>query len=154
MARTTVNTQELIVFQVGDILCGTEILHIQEINKQLDITPVHHAPSYVRGVLNLRGQIITVIDLRKKFNIPSRPLDDEMRIVIVRFHGESIGLLVDGVQDVLRAEAEDIEPSPGHLSGISGAYFAGIYKMPRGLVAILNFEGLLACKGKAAGALR
>lgn len=138
--RTTI---ELIIFQVGDLLCGAEIRQVQEINKHLDITPVHHAPSYVRGVLNLRGQIITVVDLREKFSITPRPLDDDMRIVIVRFNSENIGFLVDGVQDVLRATAADIEPAPANLSGVNGAFFTGVYKMSQGLVAIVNLSEIL-----------
>ena len=150
ISTTDQTTYELIIFQVGDILCGAEILQVQEINKHLDITPVHHAPPYVRGVLNLRGQIITIVDLREKFGFPARAFDEDMRIVIVRFNGENIGLLVDGIQDVLRAAVSDIEPSPANVSGVSGAFFSGVYKMSRGLVALVNLDEILAFQAEAA----
>ena len=76
---------EWIVLEVGNIRCGIPITRIQEINKQLDMTPVHHAPAYVRGVINLRGQIVTVVDLRVKFGLPPLDLGEERCLVVVRW---------------------------------------------------------------------
>jgi purine-binding chemotaxis protein CheW len=114
---------ELIVFQVGDLLCGVEIRHVQEINKHLEITTVYHAPSYVRGVVNLRGHIVTVLDLRETFGLTPQPLHNAMRIVMVNLQGEPVGLLVDGVHDVVRAEGKDIQLPPANVSGVSGRFF-------------------------------
>jgi purine-binding chemotaxis protein CheW len=135
--------QEHAVFRVGDMLCGVDISAVQEINKHLEITTVYHAPKFVRGVLNLRGQIVTVIDLRNKFGLPSVPINEEMRIVIVRTGGENIGLLVDGVDDVVLANPRDLEAPPSNLGGISGDFFTSIYKTEEGLVALLDIEAIL-----------
>src|SRR5262244_4163501 len=93
--------REWIVLEVGNIRCGIAITQIQEINKQIDMTPVHHAPAYVRGVINLRGQIVTVVDLRVKFGLPPLELDDERCIVVVGGSGGRIGLLADRIQGMV-----------------------------------------------------
>lgn len=134
---------ELVILEVGDVLCGVDLTQIQEISRLLDITPVHHAPAYVRGVVNLRGQIVTVIDVRSKFGFPPLALNEEQRIVVVQWTGENIGLLVDKVQDIAMVEARDVIEPPANISSISGAYFAGIYPMEQGLVAILRLAELL-----------
>jgi len=134
---------EWIVLEVGNIRCGIPITQIQEINKQLDMTPVHHAPAYVRGVINLRGQIVTVVDLRAKFDLPPLDLDEERCIVVVRGLGESIGLLADRIQDIVVADAADILDPPANIRGVTGAFFSGIYPMEQGLVAFLRLPELL-----------
>jgi purine-binding chemotaxis protein CheW len=134
---------EWIVLEVGNIRCGIPITQIQEINKQLDMTPVHHAPAYVRGVINLRGQIVTVVDLRVKFDLPPLDLDEERCIVVVRWLGESIGLLADRIQDIVVADAADILDPPANIRGVTGAFFSGIYPMEQGLVAFLRLPELL-----------
>lgn len=135
--------QELIVFRVGEILCGVSITHVQEITQNFEITPVHHAPDCVKGVVNLRGQIVTVIDLRKTFGLEAAELHPEMRIVVVRFAEERIGLLVERVQDVMQAGHYDLEAPPGNVCGVSGAFFSGVYKMEKSLVAVVNLEEIL-----------
>jgi purine-binding chemotaxis protein CheW len=134
---------EWIVLEVGNIRCGIPITRIQEINKQLDMTPVHHAPAYVRGVINLRGQIVTVVDLRVKFDLPPLDLDEERCIVVVRWSGESIGLLADRIQDIVVADAADILDPPANIRGVTGTFFSGIYPMEQGLVAFLRLPELL-----------
>lgn len=140
---TAQGSLELAIFSIDEMLCGIDIAHVQEINKHFEVTPVHHAPSYVRGVVNLRGQIVTVIDLRKKFGLEAMPINEDMRIVIVNSGEESIGILVDGVDDVIIIDPKDLNAPPSNLSGINGAYFKSIYKMDKGLVVILEIEEIL-----------
>lgn len=135
--------QEIVVLEVGEMLCGIDLRRIQEINKQVDITPVHHAPAYVRGVINLRGQIVTVIDMRVKFALPPLAFHEEQRIVVVSWEDENIALLVDKVRDIAVAEARAILPPPANTQGGSGAFFAGMYPLDRGLVALLCLSELL-----------
>ena len=134
---------EWIVLEAGNIRCGIAITQIQEINRHTDMTPVHHAPAYVRGVINLRGQIVTVVDLRVKFGLPPLALDEERCIVVVRWLGESIGLLADRIQDIVVADAADILDPPANIRGVTGAFFSGIYPMAQGLVAFLRLPELL-----------
>ena len=146
MTRQTLQaeeTRELALFQVDDMICGLDTSLVQEINKQTEITPVHRAPDYVRGVMNLRGEIATVIDLRKKFNMDSLDINEDMKIVVVRQGSENIGLLVDSVTDVVMADSQDIAPPPSNVSGVTGIFFEGIYTMKEDLVAVLNVDVLL-----------
>jgi purine-binding chemotaxis protein CheW len=136
-------TRELAIFKAGDILCGLDTTHVQEINKNMQLTTVHLAPDFVRGVINLRGEIVTIIDLREKFGFPTKELNDKMRIVVTRQSEESIGLLVDSVSDVIIAKHDEIEPPPSNVSGITGVFFEGIYKMDTDLIAVLNIQEVL-----------
>ena len=137
------STTELAIFHVGDVTCALQSIEVQEIIKNQEITVVHHAPEYVRGVINLRGQIVTIISMHKKFNIDTAETI-AMQIVVVKKGGESVGLLVDSVDDILMAQTDAIENPPSNLQGIKGSYFTGIYKKEDELVAILNIEEILA----------
>ncbi len=136
--------RKLALFQSGELTCGLEITCVQEIHQNPAITVVHRAPDYVRGVINLRGAIVTVIDLRRKFGFEPLPREAEGQIVILRKGDERIGLLADQVNDVVVASEEDIEPPPLNLRGVTGRYFLGIYKQEHTLVAILNVDEMLA----------
>lgn len=135
-------TRELVVFRVGDLLCGVDIDVVQEVNKQLDITAVHQAPAVVRGLVNLRGQIITILDLRRFLGQPPMPIGRNARCVVVRRREEAIGLLVEEVDDILAASRDDILPMPPHLRGPWGDLFEGVYRMSDRLVAVLDVERL------------
>lgn len=136
-------TIEMATFYVGDSLCGMDILKVQEINKLLDMTAVPMAPDYVKGILNLRGQIVTVIDLGKKLNLSVADTGSETRNVIVHSNGEYIGLLVHRIGDVEQTEKENIEPPPANIGGIQGKYFEGVFKKENSLIGILNVEEIL-----------
>ena len=136
-------TVELATFYVGDSLCGMDILKVQEINKLLEMTEVPLAPDYVKGILNLRGQIVTVIDLGSKLRLADTETDGDTRNIIVNSNGEYIGLLVHKIGDVERTEEENIEPPPANIGGIQGKYFEGVFKKENSLIGILNVEEIL-----------
>ncbi len=136
-------TAELATFYVGEALCGMDILRIQEINKLLEMTSVPQAPDYVKGILNLRGQIVTVIDLSKKLGLPPRELNDETRNIIVNSEDEYIGLVVDRISDVVDADLNEVEPPPANIGGIQGKFFEGVFKTETNLIGILNAEEVL-----------
>ena len=140
-------TVELATFYVGDSLCGMDILKVQEINKLLEMTEVPLAPDYVKGILNLRGQIVTVIDLGSKLDLADTETGGETRNIIVNSNGEYIGLLVHRIGDVERTEAANIEPPPANIGGIQGRYFEGVYKKEKNLIGILNVEEILKDDG-------
>ena len=137
-------TVELATFYAGEALCGMDILKIQEINKLLDMTPIPQAPDYVRGILNLRGQIVTVIDLCKKLGLRSAESNrDENRNIIVNSVKEYVGLLVERISDVVRADWEEVQPPPANIGGVQGKYFEGVYKTDNSLIGILNADEVL-----------
>ncbi|MBN2528690.1 MAG: chemotaxis protein CheW [Deltaproteobacteria bacterium] len=137
-------TCEIVIFQVGETYCGITIDNVQEINKNMEITTVYSAPEYVRGVINLRGQIVTIVDMRKKFHMEPSEISKRMNNVVVNSKGEQIGLLVDNVEDIIPANQDEILPSPPHMNDAMGKYFTGVYKLEEDLVAILDMDKLLS----------
>ncbi|MBA3005349.1 MAG: chemotaxis protein CheW [Proteobacteria bacterium] len=134
---------ELATFFVGDALCGMDILKIQEINKLMDMTKVPQAPSYVTGILNLRGQIVTIIDLGKKLGLGSTDTTLSSRNIIVSSPGEHVGLLVTRFSDVISADTAKIERAPANMGGIQGEFFSGVYKTDDKLIGILDVNKVL-----------
>ena len=137
------NSIELATFYVGNALFGMDILKVQEINKILDMTVVPQAPEYVKGILNLRGQIVTIIDLGIKLGLSTIDIGPETRNIIVNSKNEYIGLLVDRIGDVERTSEDQIEAPPANISGITAMFFEGVYKKENSLIGILNVEKVL-----------
>jgi purine-binding chemotaxis protein CheW len=133
---------ELSTFYVGDALCGMNILNIQEINKLMDMTNVPQAPGYVMGILNLRGQIITILDLGKKLGLSSTEMSEKSRNIIVNSKNEYIGLLVDRIGDVITVEWSKVEAPPSNIGGVQGKFFTGVFKTEGSLIGILNPENV------------
>ena len=140
---STKSLVELATFFVGDALCGMDILKIQEINKLMDMTKVPQAPSYVTGILNLRGQIVTIIDLGRKLGLGSTEATLSSRNIIVSSPGEHVGLLVTRLSDVVSAYTEKIERAPANMGGIQGEFFSGVYKTDDKLIGILDVHKVL-----------
>lgn len=141
--KITKSIIELATFYVGDALCGMDILKIQEINKLMEMTKVPQAPDYMIGILNLRGQIVTIIDLGQKLGLGPAELSNESRNIIVNAPGEHIGLLVSRISDVIMADPDKIEPAPANMSGIQGVFFTGVYKTENKLIGILDVKEVL-----------
>jgi purine-binding chemotaxis protein CheW len=136
-------TVDLATFYVRGSAYGIDLLKIQEINKLTSVTPVPGAPHYVRGILNLRGRIITVIDLSLKLGLSQTRLRETGRNIIVRSSGEQIGLLVEKISEVIRIDVEAVDEPPANMNGIQGDYFHGVIKTADRLVGILDIEKVL-----------
>lgn len=137
------DTLELASFFVGEALCGMDILKVQEINKLIEMTRVPQAPEYVLGILNLRGEIVTIIDLGKKLGLKSTEISDKTRNIIVNSKGEHIGLMVEQISDVVQAKFEKIEAPPANIGGVQGKYFTGVLKTKDRLIGILDVGKVL-----------
>lgn len=140
------NVLELATFFIGDALCGIDILNIQEINRHMASTWVPQAPDYVIGVLNLRGRIVTVIDLGKKLGLSPIQRNKDSRNIIIDSKEEQIGFMVDRISDVLLAESDKIEPAPANIGGVQGIFFQGVFKTKTSLIGVLNIEEVLKDK--------
>ena len=136
-------SMELATFYVGKALCGIDILNIQEINKHFEVTTVPQAADYVVGVLNLRGRIVTILDLGKKLGLSQIEEDKNNRNIIVRSQDEHIGLMVDSISDVVTADTDRIESSPSNINGLKGKFFQGVLKTETSLIGILDIEEVL-----------
>lgn len=138
-----VEALQLVTFHVGDEEFGVDILRVREINRLMEITRVPHAPDFVEGVINLRGQVIPVVDLRKRFGLPAVARDKHARIVVVELTDKVMGFLVDSVSEVLRVPRNILEPAPSIAGGIDSRYIQGVVKLEDRLMILLDLHRLL-----------
>ncbi len=141
--NTDAEQVDLATFYLRGTAYGIDLLKIQEINKLLVLTPVPGAPAYVRGILNLRGRIVTVVDLGYKLGLTETRVNKRGRNIIIRSRGEHIGLLVERIGEVLSAGIDEIEAPPANMNGVQGEYFHGIIKTEDELIGILDIERVL-----------
>ncbi|MEA1968099.1 MAG: chemotaxis protein CheW [Thermodesulfobacteriota bacterium] len=136
-------TMEMATFYIGKALCGIDILNIQEINKHFETTTVPQSSEYIVGILNLRGRIVTILDLGKKLGLSEVKRNKDNRNLIIRSQDEHIGLMVDSISDVVTAEKNKIEQAPSNIGGVKGKFFHGVLKTEKSLIGILNIEEVL-----------
>ncbi len=141
---TQTRERQIASFHLGDMLLGIDLSHIHEINRLVDVTPVPHAFTAVRGVINLRGDVVSVVDLRAILGLPPLEVTKRTRNVIVNSRDERIGLLVDRIADVVSTTEDTLLPPPANLSGIDGRFFDGVFANGDELMVILNVEETLA----------
>jgi purine-binding chemotaxis protein CheW len=134
---------EIIVFRVGNITIGLPITEVREIFKSPTITPVHTAFSYVSGVINLRGSIVTIIDLSNRMKLPINKNNKAVHIVLVEFGEELIGLLVDGIEDSVFASSDNFFPVPATVNGADSNFFRALFRREEDLVAMLDLDNTL-----------
>lgn len=144
--QTTTQEIEFSTFYLGELLIGIDIQQVQEINQHLDMTPVPHSPEYVNGVVNLRGEVVTVLDLRIILGLDPIELTERSRNVIVKTEIDQVGLLVDRVADVVIGKSAEIEPAPANIRGVDGRFFSGVYKLENELLVILDVMETIASK--------
>ncbi len=133
---------QLVTFKLGDEEYAIDILKVQEINRMVEITSIPSAPEYVEGVINLRGKVIPVINLRKRFGLPVKEVDAQSRIMVVDV-GVKVGIIVDSVSEVLRLSSDTVEPPPPMTAGNGSKYISGVGKLGDRLVILLDIEKLL-----------
>ena len=134
---------KLIVFKLGREEYGLDILRVQEIKRLMKITRVPSTPSFIKGVINLRGSVLPVIDLRTRLNLPENELTDAARIVVVLINENIVGFIVDEVVEVTTMSRENVEAANSLSSGISAEYFSGIAKAENRLFILLNPENIV-----------
>jgi purine-binding chemotaxis protein CheW len=145
MATASMHTEmlQLVTFKLAGQKYAVNILKVQEINNMKEITTIPNAPVYLEGAVNLRGKVIPVLNLRKKFCFEEKATDELSKIVIMDVRGIIMGLMVDAVSDVLRIPQDVVEPPPPVSSNISTEFISGIAKLEEGLVILLDIDRLL-----------
>jgi purine-binding chemotaxis protein CheW len=145
MDTFTVHTDMLqfVTFKLAGQKYAMDILKVQEINNLKEITPVPNAPAYVEGAINLRGKVIPVLNLRKKFHMEQKDLSESNKIIIVDIRGTVTGIIVDAVSDVLRVPEDVVEPPPPVSSSVRSEFIRGVAKLPDGLIIVLDMDRLL-----------
>lgn len=144
MSDTAFNNEvQLVVFKLDKEEYAVSILQVQEIKRMTDITRVPHAPDYISGVINLRGSVLPVIDLKKRLNLALADYNDNTRIIIVKVDDLSVGIIVDAVSEVLTIAQDSIEPAQSVVGGVSTEYLSGVGKLNNRLIILLNLEVLI-----------
>ena len=135
---TTAASGQLATFRLDGDLYGVEVEHVQEVLRSQGLTRVPLAPSAVAGLINLRGQVVTAIELRERLGRPSRPEGTDAVVIVVRLDGEAVSLLVDSIADVVDVDAGDFEAPPDTLEGQSRDLIRGAYKLDGQLLLALD----------------
>lgn len=138
-----VGEEQLVVFTLADETYGIDISTVNEIIRMQAITEVPRTPDFVEGVINLRGRIVPVIDLRKRFSLTVSEETQASRIMVVELEGLTVGMIVDSVSEVLRLPASSIEPTPAMVSGVDAAYLRGVGKWNDRLIILLDIKKVL-----------
>lgn len=143
---------QLVSFVLAGEEFAVDILAVQEINRMMDLTRVPQSPPEVEGVINLRGKIIPVVDLRKRFGMPAVERTEQSRIVVVEINKRVLGFLVDRVNEVLRIDRGIVEPAPRMACSIESEFIAGVGKLEDRLLILLDLNKLFAGETVSAAA--
>ncbi|NQD36598.1 chemotaxis protein CheW [Permianibacter sp. IMCC34836] len=145
-AATTAVTagQEVLTYTLGNEEYGIDILKVQEIRGYEPTTHIANAPPFIKGVINLRGTIVPIVDLRIRFNVGEATYNEFTVVIVLNVHGRVVGIVVDGVSDVLALKAEQIKPAPQFSSTVNTSYIDGLGTIDDRMIILLDIEGLLA----------
>ena len=133
---------QLVTFRLANEEYGLPITKVREINRLVPVTKLPQTPSFVEGIINLRGRIIPVIDLRKRFEMSVATHDDDTRIIIVDISGQVVGVIVDAVTEVVRLNTANVEPSPANVA-LDSQYIEGVGKIDDRLIILLDIDKVL-----------
>lgn len=147
--REKMSERQVVVFKLqGEEYC-IDIMKVMEIIRMQEIVKLPDTPDFVEGVVNLRGKIIPVIDLKKRFHLEGKEISEETRIIITDTDGKTVGFIVDNVTEVLRLNEDDIEPINTDVVGIDKDYIAGIGKLENRLLILLDLNKVLTKEEKS-----
>lgn len=152
--RSEPNNLQLVGFCLGGENYAIPITKIQEIILMKPVTRIPEVPDFIEGLINLRGVVIPVINLRKRFRMPHRDVDEETRTIVLNLHDKTVGCIVDAVTRVMRLSKDQIQPAPTTLLAIARNYISGLANLDEGLLIVLDVETLfepaeLAVEGSA-----
>jgi purine-binding chemotaxis protein CheW len=140
---------QLVVFSLGREEFAVEVTQVREIMRMEEITRMPKSPHFVEGIINLRGQIIAVVELAKRLNLEVGERDSDTRIIVVEAEDIKVGMIVDAVSEVLRVSADAVEPSPTMATDISAAYLQGVVKQDNRLIILLDLTRVLSLQEMA-----
>ena len=134
---------QLVTFRLNDETYGINVMQVQEVLRVTEIAPVPGAPGYVLGIINLRGNVVTVIDTRARFGLPSADMDDASRIVIIESDQQVIGILVDSVAEVVELRDAEIDAAPSVGNEESSRYIQGVASRDEDLLIVVDLNKLM-----------
>ncbi len=140
---TAIGSKQFIIVKLGKELYGIDIQYVLNIDRMTSITRVPKSPSYIKGVMNLRGDVIPVMSLRLKFNLNEDSYDNNTRIIIIKIEGHPIGIIVDAVREVIEISEDRIEVIDRDSTDDQHHYILGVARVESDLVSLLNLQGLI-----------
>ncbi len=135
---------QVVGFRLADEEYGVDIMRVQEIILVGQITSMPEVPDFICGLINLRGNVIPIVDLRKRFGLRITENNEQTRIVVINVGERTVGIVVDEVNEVLRINPDQIEPAPASVSGVNHTFIRGLVKLDGKLLILLNIEDILA----------
>ncbi|MDH4227418.1 MAG: chemotaxis protein CheW [Deltaproteobacteria bacterium] len=146
--RASAVIKKFVTLGLGKEKYGIEVSRAKEIIARYDIVPLPKTPEFIEGMISLRGEIIPVVDLRKRFSLTSKGRDADTRIIVIELHDFTIGIQVDKVFEVLKLSEDDIEPPPPLVSGLKTEYIEGVAEVKNVLITILNLDEIFSTTEK------
>lgn len=135
---------QLVTFRLKDETYGINVMQVQEVLRVTDIAPVPGAPHYVMGIINLRGNVVTVIDTRMRFGLPQGEMDDLSRIIVIESEAQVVGILVDSVAEVADLRVSEIDSAPNVGNEESSRYIQGVASRDNNLLIVVDLNKLLS----------
>jgi purine-binding chemotaxis protein CheW len=136
-------TQQLVKFNIADETFGIEITQIHQIIKPQEVFKVPNTPPFIEGLINLRGRVLTIFNLRRRFGLPDKENDENTKILIINMNDLLLGFTVDSVTEIVRVNEEDIEDTPPSLKTFDKRFLSGVGKIGDKLILLLNLEKVL-----------
>ncbi|MFA5626776.1 MAG: chemotaxis protein CheW [Thiohalomonadaceae bacterium] len=134
---------EWVTFRLDEEIYGIDVMRVREVLRDTEITPVPGAPGFVLGIINLRGNVVTVINTRKRFGLPPREIEDATRIIVLESDTEVVGMLVDSVAEVADIRSSAIEVAPNVGNDISSQFIQGVSNLKDELLILVDLNKLL-----------
>lgn len=143
-AQRLSESSQYVTFTLQDEIYGINVMQVQEVLREVEVAPVPGAPYYVMGIINLRGNVVSVIDARTRFGLPPRESDDMTRIIVIEVHQQIIGILVDSVAEVVDIQHEEIETAPNVGNTETSKYIDGVVSRGETLLILVDLNKLLS----------
>ncbi len=143
-AAASNDSSSYVTFSLAEETYAIDVLQVQEVLKVTEIAPVPGVPNYILGIINLRGDVVTVIDGRRRMGLPDQSSTDQSRIVIIDVDKQNVGILVDSVAEVVQIASKDIDPAPAVGNDQSSRFILGVNSSEGGLTILISLEKLLS----------
>lgn len=143
MVQDSIDEMKIVAFSLNGKEYAIDVRNVVSIEKMEQVTRVPHVPLYVKGVINLRGVITPIIDLRTRFDMEPADYNQNTRIIIVTWEDKEVGLIVDEANDVINIQEKNIEPQPDVIGNIQQNYITGVVKIDDRLLIVLKLENIL-----------
>ncbi len=141
-------TTQQVVFKIDKEEYGLNIMKVNGIEKYQEVVKIPNAPAYVDGIINLRGEVLPVFSLRKKFHLEDKPINDETKIIVAFTNGMKVGFVVDAVAEIMNIDEADIEPTPKILTGVERKYIMSVAKVEHRMIILLDIELIVSDEEK------